>query len=516
MGGALAMGLVRSGAVSPGDMTVTARHLKTLSRFKRAGIRTSTDNVSAVRDADIVFYAVKPWQMQQVARETAPALDYSRQTVVSIAPGVSKDNLLEWFSPKQDAEGGQQVRPQIAYVIPNTAVEIGESMTFISSVTADDARVEVLKRLLDKVGRTQVVGLDRMIAGTCVASCGIAYAMRYISASGKGALHLGLPSDSIREVVCQTVRGAASLIENNESDPETEIDRVTTPNGMTIKGLNAMEASGFSKSVIDGLTVRMERKHRIVVKVGSNVLTREDGGLDTTRVSAIVDQVYQIRRLGYEVILVTSGAVACGRSLIRQNDKLDEVQQRQLYSAIGQVRLMDLYYKLFIDYGINVGQVLTMKKDFSGKKEYGNMRNCMEVMLHSNVVPIVNENDTVSIKELMFTDNDELSGLVAVLMGCDKLVILTNVDGIYDGNPSEEGSSLIRSIRPKEDFSSFISDSRSSLGRGGMHSKYKIARDTAAAGIKVIIANGKRDNVLYDVLVRPESVLHTEFLTNED
>ncbi len=249
----------------------------------------------------------------------------------------------------------------------------------------------------------------------------------------------------------------------------------------------------------------------MVVKVGSNVLTRLDGALDTTRVSSIVDQIAQLREKGFEVVLVSSGAVACGRSLIRGDEKLSDVQQRQLYSAIGQVRLMDLYYKLFQSYGITVGQVLTQKKNFSEGQEYNNQKSCMEVMLQSRVLPIVNENDTVSITELMFTDNDELSGLVAGMIGAESLIILTNVDGIFDGDPSLPGSRVIPLIRPDDSIEGWISASKSSAGRGGMTSKCQVARNLAASGIRVIIANGRREGILTGVLASPEKMIHTEF-----
>lgn len=202
MGGAAAIGLARSSAVPAGNIVVTARHEKSLKRFSKYGIRSSLDNVEAVRDADVVFYAVKPWQMEDVIAQTKDALDYSRQLIVSIAPGVSADNLKKWF-------GKDGLVPSIAYVIPNTAIEIGESMTFVAPVTASDEQADLLKMLFDKVGKTLVVPLGQMIAGTCVASCGIAYAMRYISASEKGARTLGLDEDNIQKVVCQTVRGAS-------------------------------------------------------------------------------------------------------------------------------------------------------------------------------------------------------------------------------------------------------------------------------------------------------------------
>lgn len=504
IGGATALGLTSSGAVPAEDITVTARHASSLERFIAYGIRTSLDNSDAVKGADIVFFAVKPWQMEEVLKSVRPALDYESQLIVSIAPGISADNLKDWLR-KEDGSV-----PSIAYVIPNTAIEIGESMTFIAPVTATEAQTAALKELFDKVGKSVIVDLGHMLAGTSLASCGIAYAMRYIDAAAEGGRKLGLDGIDIEKAVCQTVRGAAELIASSGLDPQEEIDKVTTPNGLTIKGLNAMEEAGFSKAVIKGLTVNGKKKKRIVVKVGSNTLTRADGSLDITRVSAIVDQIVKLRQNGFEVVLVTSGAVACGRSLLNKNDSLDDVQQRQLYSAIGQVRLMDLYYRLFIDYDIIVGQVLTMKKNFSTTEEYNNQLNCMEVMLQSHVLPVVNENDTVSITELMFTDNDELSGLVAEMIGAETLILLTNVDGIYDGDPSDPASRVIRRISIEDSTEDFISESKSSSGRGGMTSKCRTAKAAAEKGIRVIIANGRRDGIINDVLDRPEETIHTE------
>jgi len=250
---------------------------------------------------------------------------------------------------------------------------------------------------------------------------------------------------------------------------------------------------------------------RIVIKVGSNVLTREDGKLDVTRMSAIVDQIVWLRRQGYQVIVVSSGAVACGRNEVKVEHPLDSVEQRQFFSALGQVKLMELYYDLFREFQVHVGQVLTMKESFSTREEYLNQKACVSVMLENGVVPIVNENDTISVTELMFTDNDELSGLMATMMACDELVLLTNVDGIYDGDPSDAQSQLIPTVEPDDELMGCVSSSKSAQGRGGMLSKCKTARKVADEGIRVTIANGKRDNILIDLVTRPAEVPHTEF-----
>lgn len=254
---------------------------------------------------------------------------------------------------------------------------------------------------------------------------------------------------------------------------------------------------------------------RLVVKVGSNVLTRSDGRLDVTRMSALVDQVAWLRTHGYEVILVSSGAVAAGRAEVSASHRLDAVEQRQLFSAVGQVKLVNLYYDLFREHGIHIGQVLTMKESFATRQEYLNQRGCMSVMLQNGILPIVNENDTVSVTELMFTDNDELSGLIATMMAADTLVILSNVDGIFDGNPSDPASSVITSVECERDLSAYIQSEKSGFGRGGMLTKCGIARKVAEEGIRVLIANGKTDDILIRLATSPQQTLHTEFLPSQ-
>ena len=252
---------------------------------------------------------------------------------------------------------------------------------------------------------------------------------------------------------------------------------------------------------------------RIAVKIGSNVLTRKDGTLDITRMSALVDQVAELHHAGMEIVLISSGAVASGRSEVKVGKKLDSVSARQLYSAVGQAKLINRYYELFREHGLKCGQVLTTKENFGSRTHYLNQKHCMEVMLEHGVIPIVNENDTISVTELMFTDNDELSGLIATMMGMDALIILSNIDGIYNGNPSDPASRVIPVVeRGKTDLASYVQTGRSSFGRGGMLTKCHIAQKVADEGILVVIANGKRSHILVDLLKDPETIPCTRFL----
>ncbi|MEG1588932.1 MAG: glutamate 5-kinase [Mucinivorans sp.] len=251
---------------------------------------------------------------------------------------------------------------------------------------------------------------------------------------------------------------------------------------------------------------------RIAVKIGSNVLTRADGTLSVTRMSALVDQIAHLRESGIEVIVISSGAVASGRGEIKHRSKMDSVDERQLFSAVGQAKLINRYYELFREHGTTVGQVLTTKESFATRQHYLTQRNSMRVMLVNDVIPIVNENDTISVTELMFTDNDELGGMVASMMDCGALVILSNIDGIYDGSPSDPASRVIAQVAHGDDISSYIQVAKSGFGRGGMLTKTTIARKVADEGIEVIIANGLKDNILIDLIEKPDSTLCTRFV----
>jgi glutamate 5-kinase len=257
------------------------------------------------------------------------------------------------------------------------------------------------------------------------------------------------------------------------------------------------------------------RYKRIAVKIGSNVLTQKDGTLNLKRMSALVNQASDLQKTGVEIILISSGAVAAGRSEVKTTRKLDSVDQRQLYSAVGQAILINHYCELFRKNGLICGQVLTTKESFSSRGHYLNQKNCMTVMLENGVIPIVNENDTISVTELMFTDNDELSGLIATMMDVEALIILSNIDGIYNGNPNEPESKVIRKILPDTDLKQYIASSKSDFGRGGMLTKSNIARKVAEEGISVYIANGEKENILPDLLDLSKDVICTTFVADK-
>ena len=253
---------------------------------------------------------------------------------------------------------------------------------------------------------------------------------------------------------------------------------------------------------------------KIVVKIGSNVITQANGLPDNERIAHLVDQLAAIKQKGIEVILVSSGAVASGRSLIKVSEKQDAIATRQLLAAIGQVKLINTYAGYFDKHQIQCAQVLVTKEDFRDRVHYLNMKNCMQILLKNEVIPVVNENDVVSVTELMFTDNDELAGLIASMMNADALFILSNVNGIYDGDPKLETSKVIEKVTGTiTDLSNFVSTGKSQFGRGGMITKSTISQKVAKLGINVHITNGKNDNVLTDLLAN--KITHTHFIADK-
>lgn len=249
MGGALARGLALGTLVPTSKIYLSNPSTPKLEALKREfpEINITTDNREAARVADIVVIAVKPWKVEEVLREITPDMDYTRQAVASMVGGLGIAELSAWL------DRGDGALPTTYLIIPNTAIATMSSMTFIASARATEEQKNKLLNIFNELGKAMLVDEEHIAAGTSLASCGIAYALRYIRAAMEGGVELGFRADDAKHIVMQTLRGAVDILEKNNTHPEVEIDRVTTPGGLTIKGLNAMEATGFTHSVIEGL-----------------------------------------------------------------------------------------------------------------------------------------------------------------------------------------------------------------------------------------------------------------------
>jgi pyrroline-5-carboxylate reductase len=248
MGGAIARGLCNSNKMNASDIYCADRSEEVRAKLAAASkdMHVSADNREAAAQAGLIIAAVKPWLLETVIEEIKPVLDCRRQIFVSIAAGVEFRTLCRYLEKEGEI-------PALFRVIPNTAIEVKESVNLISACNATDGQTAAVKSLFDTLGLTLLVEERLLNAGMALASCGIAYAFRYIRAAMQGAVELGLYPEQAKTIALQTLKGAVTLLETNRSHPEAEIDKVTTPGGITIKGLNAMEEAGFTNAVVKGL-----------------------------------------------------------------------------------------------------------------------------------------------------------------------------------------------------------------------------------------------------------------------
>lgn len=245
MGGAIARGLAKGRMISASHICVSDVAEVSLKGLKVAfpAMETTSSNIEAIHQADIIILAVKPWLVEPIASEIEKKIDYKKQIVVSVAAGVDFSKLTDFFD--SDAT--------LFRVIPNTAIDVLQSVSTISAINASEEQKNLIIDLFSELGKTFFVPESQLNAFMSLSSCGIAYAFRYIRAAMEGGVEMGIYPHAAKEVVLQTLRGAIELIEANDSHPEVEIDKVTTPGGITIKGLNEMEAQGFTNAVIKGL-----------------------------------------------------------------------------------------------------------------------------------------------------------------------------------------------------------------------------------------------------------------------
>ena len=252
MGGAIAKGLAQGSIFKASDITCTAHTQKTLNKMHQANaeFHLTLNNVAACKGADIVVLAVKPWLMESIIDEIRPSLELDRQIFVSIAAGISFETLQQWFTKGVEEE---HHTPALFRVIPNTAIAVGSSMTFLAAHQANEEQIDLMLRAFNELGNAMFIKEELMQAGTALASCGIAFAFRYIRAAIEGGVEMGFYPDQAQEIVAHTLKGAVDLLLTNQSHPEAEIDKVTTPGGITIKGINELEHAGFTSAVIRGL-----------------------------------------------------------------------------------------------------------------------------------------------------------------------------------------------------------------------------------------------------------------------
>lgn len=241
--------------------------------------------------------------------------------------------------------------------------------------------------------------------------------------------------------------------------------------------------------------------NRIVVKVGSSTLTHDSGKLNLRMMDKIAMVLSDIKNEGIDVVLVTSAAVAAGVSKLGLKERPKTTKEKQAAASVGQCELMFAYDKVFSQYNQTVSQLLLTRDITEDPKLKENVINTFETLFLYNVIPIVNENDSVAVEELVYGDNDTLSAVTAKLISADLLIILSDVDGLYDGNPQDENSKLIQVVKEiTQDIENVAGGSESSVGTGGMTTKIAAAKIAVSSGIDMVIVNGKNPELLYDIL----------------
>jgi pyrroline-5-carboxylate reductase len=249
LGTAIAEGLIASGFIQPSNIIVTKRNIETLKSLQDKGVNISNDNNEAVHFADYVILAIKPFQIKEVLVKIKPSLETGKHVLVSVVTGV-------WVNEMQDLLGKDF---PIFRAMPNTAIAIQESMTCISESNASKEQIQYVTDVFNQLGKTVFIEEKLMDAATVLAACGTAYAMRYIRANIQGGIEIGFSAATASLIAAQTVKGAAELLLQKNTHPEQEIDKVTTPKGCTIAGLNEMEHQGFSSSLIKGIVTSYKK-----------------------------------------------------------------------------------------------------------------------------------------------------------------------------------------------------------------------------------------------------------------
>lgn len=247
---------------------------------------------------------------------------------------------------------------------------------------------------------------------------------------------------------------------------------------------------------------------RVVIKVGSQSILNADGTPLLDVMTSVIEQIIALNKAGHQVVLVSSGAVALGRKLVRttlSQEYGNSMAEKQLLASLGQPQLMSIYTQICARYGYLASQLLLTKYDFQTKRSYTNiLRMLQKSLVQPNVITIINENDSVAIEELMFTDNDELSGIVAAQIEADKLLLLTSIDGVYTKNPTEPDAELIKEISIHDELPDLVG--KTSFGRGGMSSKLTTARKIASVGIMTHIASLSTDLVITKLVIDNEPI----------
>jgi pyrroline-5-carboxylate reductase len=253
LGTAITEGLLAAELFQPGQITLTRRKIHLLENFKKRGVKVTDDNKKAIKQSNVVIIAVEPQQIDKLLDEIAGYLDADRHMVISVVTGVSLKQIFTKTSQDLD----------VVRAMPNTAIGIRESMTCLASQCKNSEAIEIAESIFNTVGKSLRIEEELMGAATALGACGIAFFLRAIRAASQGGIEIGFSPDKALQIAAQTAKGASSLLLENHQHPEFEIDKVTTPRGVTISGLNQMEHDGFSSAMIKGIVTSANKAAKL-------------------------------------------------------------------------------------------------------------------------------------------------------------------------------------------------------------------------------------------------------------
>ncbi|MDP2856527.1 MAG: glutamate 5-kinase [Bacillota bacterium] len=508
MASAVIRNVVAGGVIDGSQiMVVNKKNQERLKHLQETyGVRPASGIQEIVEKCSIIVLATKPFQVEEALQQVAGKFR-DGQLLVSVAAGVPIHYLQMLAGP-----GAAVIR-----AMPNTPVQVGEGAVVFAAAegVSEEAKARA-GNLFAHAGRVFWTDENQMDVVTAISGSGPAYFYLLADQLAEAGLKLGLEQHLARELARQTLVGAGELLKSTNAGAEELLGQVVTPGGTTAAALSVFEArrlgevvaeaissaarrSGEMSSVSERLEMRASRK--MVVKIGSSTVVGQDGKFNDTVMRHFAHQVAQLVKEGRQVVIVSSGAIACGRNMVPR-ELTASLTDKQVLAAMGQPLLMRYYESIFKAHGINVAQILLTREDFSDPRRGDLCRNTLTTLLSRGMVPIVNENDTVAIDEIVLGDNDTLSAEVATLVSADLLVLLTDTDGLYTGDPKT--SSLATVIGHVGRFTPSVDavagPSGSEVGTGGMATKVRAASLAASHGIPTVIANGGTEDVLQAIL----------------
>lgn len=460
------------------------RHAQIQERF---GLEALASVQELVQWASVIVLCTKPKDMAQALGGVALRPD---QLLVSVLAGVPTTAIEAVVGP-----GIPVVR-----AMPNTCSTIRESVTSLAlGRSAGPTHRQLAQELFSAVGLVLDVQEKDLDVVTALSGSGPAYVYLLIESLVEAGVAHGLSPEVARTLATHTVVGAGRMVLSTGEEPGKLRDKVTSKGGTTQAGLEALRAAGFSEAVgqavakatrrsqeLSGQSAPREGRGRWVIKIGSSSLTGPGGRLNVKRIE---DLAVELTTHGgsLDLLLVSSGAIAAGVGRMGRDGRPQSLSEKQALAAIGQTQLMQAYQRAFGEWGQAIAQVLLTAEDLLDEKRRENARRTLEQLVSWRVLPVVNENDTVATEEISVGDNDTLAAQLAILVGAERLVILTDTEGVYRFDPrSSQAPELVRRLGEGDPLPELGHANR---GRGGMITKIAAARLAGAAGIETVIAS---------------------------